>query len=216
MRDFQGYNFVAHCNYNMLGKSKESCDKLDLCQRLTFAFTSVPSFPSHFFKMSTITLEAFLFLHSFGGDTVCMTLFIVPIFTSVAILALSSHPPLGSSVCQPSKHSLSLIFPIKKAGGIPSRLMSPISQPVPLSRSMSQCTRSILAFQVTGNNEEEGEREFAIKNDVWLSWQTEWRRMSWSPESLTLGQTKWWELYYTIKTRETSAWSHQWLFKIQD
>lgn len=208
MRDFQGYNLVAHCNYNLLGKSKESCDKLDLCQRLTFAFTSVSVFPSHSFKMSKITLETFLFHHSFGGDTVCMTLFIVPIFTSVAILALSSHPPLGSSVCQPSKHSLSLIFPIKKAGGIPSRL-SPISQPVPLSR----CPSVHVPFWPFKWQETMKRRE-SLRCLVVLTDRVTWHILI--SRERDIGADRMRAILYNNNQKKTSAWSHKWEFKIQD
>lgn len=109
----------------------------------------------------------------FDGDTVCMTLFVVPILApSFAILALS-HSPTSGCPRLPTEQTLTVShFLCQKAGSVPLGLMSLISQPVfPLSCTMSQCTCPTSASQATGNNG--GERQFVIKTEVvWWCWQT--------------------------------------------
>lgn len=166
-------------------------------------------------KISTITSKAFLPLYSFSSDTVCMTLFVVPI---LACLLPFWPSPLTNlwvpmSANRANTHCQSFFF-VKKAGSVPSGLMSPISQAV--SPLLPNVPVYMFHFGLPSDGKRwRGERVcdnnwscLVILTDNW------WRRMFWcpSPESWTQkGLND--ENYIIQKHTETSVWSHKWRFK---
>lgn len=110
--------------------------------------------------------------HSFRDLVYC------PRSTSFAIPAASSHPPLGAHVCQPNKHSLSLIsLPIRRAAlPLDSDLQS--SQPVSSSLPVVPGCRFHFGLSA-GNNGAGRERERGGERCLVIRIDRPWRRRSW-------------------------------------
>lgn len=78
------------------------------------------------------------------------------------------YPPLGAHVCQLSKHSLSVIFSVKRLRVLPQDWHLQSANKFPLSSARCPNVHVPLRSQVTGNNVG---GEFAIKTEVvWACW----------------------------------------------
>lgn len=151
--------------------------------------------------MSTITSKTLLPLYSSNGDTVCMTLFVVPILAHRLPFWPSSLTHLWVP-CLPTEQTLTVSHLFRqKARSIPSGLMSPISQPVsPLSSPKCPSVHDPLWTLKWQETMEGGERV----------WDKNWSLFGGADRQLVtqdvlmsifremdLGRTEWWELYNT-------------------
>lgn len=138
--------------------------------------------PYHPFKnyVSSITSNAILPFYGFNGDTVCMTLFVVLILAHL-LPCWPSYPPLGAHVCQLNKHSLSVIFSVKRQRVLPPDWYLQSANQFPLSSARCPNVHVPLRSQVTVNNV--GGQRVCDKNWSCLGVLTDnwWCRMFWCP-----------------------------------
>lgn len=121
----------------------------------------------------------FFLLHSSDGDTVCLTLFVVPILACLLPFWLSpTLSPTSQCPCLPTEQTFTVShFFHQKGWERPPRtdVSNQTTNQFPLSCRMSQYTRTKLASQVTGHNGEErvADRQL-MTQDISLE-------MSWCP-----------------------------------
>lgn len=178
--------------------------------------------PYHLFKnyVSSITSQALSPFYGFNGDTVYMTLFFVLILARL-LQSWPFHPPLGAHVCQLSKHSLSVIFSVKRLRVFPQDWRFYSANQFPLPSAQCPSVHVPLWSQVTESNI--GGQQVCDKTEVvWWCWLT--TGDAGSPDVHLSrdgsGRTEWQELYNTKANTqaETSVWpiSDSWMPLIRD
>lgn len=152
----------------------------------------------------------FFLLHSSDGDTVCMTLFVVPILACLLPFWLS--PTLSpTSLCPylPTEQTFTVSHFLHQKGWERPLRTDVSNQPASFPAHAGCPSTHVPIWPLKW-------QETMERSESVMSWQTTHDAGYLSRDVLmsrTSGWTEWWELYDRKTNIETSAWSHKWWFK---